>query len=769
VPILGLHAVVSCSEIRVIAVEIATIELEPTTAAIVVGESVQLEARLRDEAGNLLTGRDIKWSSSDPVAAPVDERGLVRGEAPGAATITAASAEWRASAEIAVNRPEPRLTAIQPASAQRLQTVDLTLTGSNFEEAATTVDLGAGITLDNVTIASPQSINVRATVQVGATLGPRNISVTNAGPGGGTATLANGFTVLAQHPAPSLTAVSPGEGQRQTTVPVTLTGSGFVSGLTTVSFGPDITVSDVAVVSATSLTATLVIGSGASLGARNVTVTNPAPGGGSATLAGRFTVLDANPVPTLSAVSPAEGQRNTAVPVTLTGSGFVSGLTTVSFGPDITVNDVAVVSATSLTATLVIEPSASLGAPNVTVTNPAPGGGSATLVGGFTVVDANPIPTLSAVSPAEGQRQATLPVTLTGSGFGAGLTTVSFGPDITVSDVVVVSATSLTATLVIGSGASLGARNVTVTNPAPGGGSATLTGGFTVRAANPVPSLTAVSPAEGQRLTSLNVILTGSGFMDATTVSFGPDISVSAVTVSSATSLTATIGIPAGATLGPRDVTVTNPAPGGGSATRTGGFTVLPEHPQPTIDDIEPSTMQRQDTRDVTLTGSGFVPGVTTVSFGPDITIEEVRVTSPASLTATVRIHASATLGTRPVSVINPAPGGGTATLSDRFTVLQENPPPSASEVIPAVGLRGATLNVTILGSGFVQGLTSVSFGQGIAVNAVNVALWTSLTANITIASDAQPGPRDVSVHNSPPGGGTFILHNAFRVLPGGN
>jgi hypothetical protein len=579
VPILGLHAVVSCSEIRVIAVEIATIELEPTTAAIVVGESVQLEARLRDEAGNLLTGRDIKWSSSDPVAAPVDERGLVRGEAPGAATITAASAEWRASAEIAVNRPEPRLTAIQPASAQRLQTVDLTLTGSNFEEAATTVDLGAGITLDNVTIASPQSINVRATVQAGATLGPRNISVTNAGPGGGTATLANGFTVLAQHPAPSLTAVSPGEGQRQTTVPVTLTGSGFVSGLTTVSFGPDITVSDVAVV----------------------------------------------------------------------------------------------------------------------------------------------------------------------------------------------SATSLTATLVIGSGASLGARNVTVTNPAPGGGSATLTGGFTVRAANPVPSLTAVSPAEGQRLTSLNVILTGSGFMDATTVSFGPDISVSAVTVSSATSLTATIGIPAGATLGPRDVTVTNPAPGGGSATRTGGFTVLPEHPQPTIDDIEPSTMQRQDTRDVTLTGSGFVPGVTTVSFGPDITIEEVRVTSPASLTATVRIHASATLGTRPVSVINPAPGGGTATLSDRFTVLQENPPPSASEVIPAVGLRGATLNVTILGSGFVQGLTSVSFGQGITVNAVNVALWTSLTANITIASDAQPGPRDVSVHNSPPGGGTFILHNAFRVLPGGN
>ncbi len=257
--------------------------------------------------------------------------------------------------------------------------------------------------------------------------------------------------------------------------------------------------------------------------------------------------------------------------------------------------------------------------------------------------------------------------------------------------------------------------------------------------------------------------------MNATTVSFGPNISVSAVTVSSATSLTATIAISAGAALGPRNVTVTNPAPGGGSATRTGGFTVLPEHPQPTIDDIEPSTMQRRDTRDITLTGSGFVPGVTTVSFGPDITIEEVRVNSPTSLTATIRIHSGATLGTRPVSATNPAPGGGTATLSDRFTVLQENPAPSASEVIPAIGHPGSTLTITILGSGFVQGLTSVSFGQGITVNSVNVIFWTSLTASITIAPGAQPGFRDVSVNNSPPGGGTFIMHDAFRVLPSGS
>jgi hypothetical protein len=75
-----------------------------------------------------------------------------------------------------------------------------------------------------------------------------------------------------------------------------------------------------------------------------------------------------------------------------------------------------------------------------------------------------------------------VPVTITGSGFATG-TTLSVGAGITVSNVSVGSATQLTATLTITSGAALGARDVTVTNSA--GGSATLTGGFTVTSATP--------------------------------------------------------------------------------------------------------------------------------------------------------------------------------------------------------------------------------------------------------------------------------------------
>ncbi|MDZ7359144.1 MAG: T9SS type A sorting domain-containing protein [candidate division KSB1 bacterium] len=57
---------------------------------------------------------------------------------------------------------------------------------------------------------------------------------------------------------------------------------------------------------------------------------------------------------------------------------------------------------------------------------------------------------------------------------------MSFGADITVNSTTVNSATQITANITIGANATLGARHVSVTNAAPGGGTATLTNGFTV-------------------------------------------------------------------------------------------------------------------------------------------------------------------------------------------------------------------------------------------------------------------------------------------------
>ncbi|TMA70495.1 MAG: hypothetical protein E6J77_27280, partial [Deltaproteobacteria bacterium] len=201
---------------------------------------------------------------------------------------------------------------------------------------------------------------------------------------------------------PAVTSITPPQGTAGAAVAVTLAGSGFATGAT-VSAGAGITVSNVSVVSATQLTATLTIAAGASPGGRDVSVINP--GGGTGTLAGGFTVGAAAGV-AVTSIAPNQGGQGATVPVTINGSGFAAGATVSLSGAGIGVTNVAVGSATQLTATLGIAAGATLGARNVTVTNS--GGGSGTLTGGFTVVA--PV-IVTSVTPNQGAVGATVPVT----------------------------------------------------------------------------------------------------------------------------------------------------------------------------------------------------------------------------------------------------------------------------------------------------------------------------------------------------------------------
>ena len=122
---------------------------------------------------------------------------------------------------------------------------------------------------------------------------------------------------------------------------VTLTGTNFVVGATTVAIsGAGVTVSTVVVGSTTSLTANFVLDAAATEGARTVTVTTAAGTSGAQT----FTVtLPAPGAPTLTSVAPNQGIRGTTVAVTLTGTNFVVGATTVAVsGAGVTVNTVVV-------------------------------------------------------------------------------------------------------------------------------------------------------------------------------------------------------------------------------------------------------------------------------------------------------------------------------------------------------------------------------------------------------------------------------------------
>jgi hypothetical protein len=91
-------------------------------------------------------------------------------------------------------------------------------------------------------------------------------------------------------------------------------------------------------------------------------------------------------VPTITALSISTvnpGSRG--VKVTVTGSNFSTGVTTLDFGAGVTVNNMVVTSPTTITANIDVAQTAATGARTVTVTNLTSGGGSATLPSGLTI------------------------------------------------------------------------------------------------------------------------------------------------------------------------------------------------------------------------------------------------------------------------------------------------------------------------------------------------------------------------------------------------
>jgi hypothetical protein len=123
---------------------------------------------------------------------------------------------------------------------------------------------------------------------------------------------------------------------------------------------------------------------------------------------------------------------------------------------------------------------------------------------------------------------------------------------------------------------------------------------------------------------------------------------------------------------------------------------------------------------------------------------------SSTQLTAQILASDAQTAGTFPVTVFNPAPGGGT---SGPVTLRVNNPAPSLSSISPpSVQAGSAAFTLTVNGSNFVN-------GSAVSVNGVSRTTTfvssTQLTAQI-LASDVQTaGTFPVTVFSAAPGGGT--------------
>jgi uncharacterized protein YjdB len=100
--------------IRISAMPVASVAVNPSRRTLTVGETVQLEATARGANGDALTGRPVVWNSSGG-AATVTPNGMVTGAQPGAVTIAATIGGARAVAEITVVAPAAPVGPVAPS------------------------------------------------------------------------------------------------------------------------------------------------------------------------------------------------------------------------------------------------------------------------------------------------------------------------------------------------------------------------------------------------------------------------------------------------------------------------------------------------------------------------------------------------------------------------------------------------------------------------------------------------------------------------------
>jgi hypothetical protein len=337
-------------------------------------------------------------------------------------------------------------------------------------------------------------------------------------------------------------------------------------------------------------------------------------------------------------------------------------------------------------------------------------------------------------------------ITVVGDGFVAG-SDVDFGPGITTKFTTFVDAGHLVAHIVVAGDATVGSRDVTVTNPT--GAAAACAGCFTVNAG---PSLASVSPngigAGGVR----TVTMTGANFDASTRVTIpGTGVAVTSVTLVDATHLSVGISTAAAAAAGPRDVVVTNAD--AGSGTCGGCLTVTPP---PTVTSMTPSTLGPGALRTVTVNGANFANGVKVSFAGSGAAATAVTYVSDSQLQVTVSVASNAAAGQRTVTVTNPDLGKSACT-----TCFSVSAGPQLTSVSPGVLARGSSQTVTVDGANFASGAT-LALGGGITVSSVNVVDPTRLTATVTVAATAATGTRTATVTN--PDGGKATLSGALTV-----
>ncbi len=597
----------------------------------------------------------------------------------------------------------PVITGLSPASVPPGSgAFTLVVTGTGFEPTSY-VSSTAPVSMTTYLSATQLSVDLPA----GAVIGTYPVTVTNPGAGGGVSAPFNFYVAATSGPAPTISSFTPASAVAGTLV--TVTGTNFTNGLSSVRLN-GVSVGAYSVVSATQLTFTV---SATSSTGRIVVATQ----GGTATSATNLVVTSNsnNPVPVITSLSPPSVPAGSgAFTLTINGTGFLPGSTVTFQGFPL---PITYISATQISVAL--PAGATPGTYQVVVTNPLPGGGDSAPFG---FVVPNPaVPTISSFAP--GTAVAGTLVTVLGTGL-LSATDVELN-GVPVGTFTVVSDTQLT--FVVSASSSTGLIVVTTQ-----GGTATsatalvVTGNPTI----PVPVITSLSPPSVPSGSgAFTLTITGTGFLPASTVTFQgfplPATYISPTQIS--------VALPAGAVAGSYPVIVANP---GGGASAPFNLLVIASGSLPVITSFSPVSGPVGTTVVITGTNLGTPTAIifnqtVTTSFTV-VSATQIRVVVPVGAsTGAILVLTNGSVVPSPQVFTVTTPTATLAQQERAGLALYPNPAQDLLTVALAPGaapaplvrvhdLTGRTLRASRLGAdgqlslrGLPAGLYTITVGEG--------------------------------------------------------
>lgn len=657
----------------------------------------------------------------------------------------------------------PVVSSISPSSGPVSGGTTVTIDGVAFT-GVTQVKFGdtnaASFTVD--------SNNVIRAVSPARAAGNADITVTHPTNGTSQLVLAGRFVYF---DPPTVTLVAPSTGPTAGGQTITITGTNL-TGATAVTVG-GVAATGVTVDNATTIRATTPAGTA---GTASVLVTTPGGTNAANTL---YTYVAA---PTVASVLPTSGPTAGGGTITITGTNF-TGATAVTIG-GASAGPFTIVTSTSITATI---PAGTAGTASVLVTTPGGTNPANTL---YTYTASTP--TISAVAPSFGAANTSMPVTLTGTNFGAtaGAISVTYGSaapytQSTCSSPTWVSSTVLTCT--VGSDVSAGTAMRFIATIS-GVASAVSTQAYTGVAR---PTVTLIDPTSGPSTGGTVVTVNGTNFVPGTSiVTFGGQ-TASANSTGSSTQLF--VNAPAGTAGSSVPVVVTT---SGVASTGSVAFTYSSTVLTPTVTGISPTTGPSTGGTVVTVNGTNFVPGTSIVTFGGQTALPATgnNTGSPGNGTeSSTQLFVEAPAGTAGTSVpVVVTTSGVPSAGSTLFTYGAALPAPTITGVTPAFGAAGETVTVTLTGTNFGATESLVvtygangtgSTGSAIRVSNTQITLpltvtgavrfiatvgsQTSAASTQTYTGVARPTVTNIDPTSGPSSGGTVVTINGTNFVPG--